>query len=176
MQAYATAAQTPQDCGFRGLAAPAWNRAATTGTRSMATAPADGASCLTGPPTLASVLVDSLDDETLALLARRLTPHLGQPAQATVSSVAYTVASLASELGVSAKTIRCAIARQELRAVKRGARWIISSQAVAEWVSTQDEQQANRRRRESAPKAAGPLLRSVLCEGTHAAAASRRPR
>jgi Helix-turn-helix domain len=40
-----------------------------------------------------------------------------------------TVASLPAELGVSQKTIRCAIARRELPAVKRGSRWIISADA-----------------------------------------------
>jgi excisionase family DNA binding protein len=73
---------------------------------------------------------------------------------------AYTVASLAAELGVSAKAIRCAIARHELQSVKRGSRWIISADAVGEWASAPEAHDATARRRRAAlpptPKAAGP--------------------
>ena len=81
---------------------------------------------------LASSLLGSLTDQDLAVFARRLVPLLWQEGKATraTGNTAYTVASLAAELGVSDKAIRCAIARHELRAVKRGSRWIISSDAV----------------------------------------------
>jgi len=113
---------------------------------------------------LASLLVDSIDDHWLAVLARRLQPHLRDFEQTDSSHVAYTVASLAAELDVSPKTLRAAIARRELRAIKRGARWIISAEAVSEWASApQAERATSRRRRAIVPKAAGPSLRSVLC-------------
>ena len=175
MQAYATAARTPQEGGFGALAASAWNGAAPTRTGSIDTSPANGASSAAGSTALASLLIGSLDDDALALLARRLRPHLDRPERATVSAVAYTVPSLAKELGVSPKTIRCAIARGELRAVKRGARWIISAQSVGEWATTQQRQRTTTRRcQSSAPRAAGPSLRSVFCGAPQGAAGSTR--
>lgn len=118
---------------------------------------------------LASSLLGSMTDQDLAVLAGRLVPLLWQEGKATqaTGNTAYTVASLAAELGVSDKAIRCAIARHELRAVKRGSRWIISSDAVKEWATAPEEHNASARRRAvslpPAPKAAGPSLRSVLC-------------
>jgi excisionase family DNA binding protein len=115
---------------------------------------------------LASLILDGLDEDGLAALARRLLPHLDRSAssQPTPGHAAYTVASLAEEVGVSQKAIRCAIARRELQAVKRGARWMISAAAVQAWATA-----SNTRRRTScnparpAPKAAGPSLRSIFC-------------
>jgi excisionase family DNA binding protein len=117
---------------------------------------------------LASILVASLDDHTVAALACRLAPHLNGSTEAALGSscTAYTVASLASELGVSPKTIRCAIARRELRAVKRGSRWIISAEAVNEWATAPTSgRSTTHTRRPLAPAAAGPSLRSVLIDG-----------
>jgi excisionase family DNA binding protein len=122
---------------------------------------------------LASLILDGLDDHGLAALARRLLPHLRQPAEPEERShVAYTVASLASELGVSQKAVRCAIARRELAAVKRGSRWIISADAVHAWATPSDQRhRANCVRGKTAPKAAGPSLRAVLCEAVGGAGA-----
>jgi excisionase family DNA binding protein len=123
---------------------------------------------------LAALLLEGLSDRDLAVFARRLLPHLqdGRLDHAPAHS-AYTVASLAAELGVSAKAIRCAIARHELQAVKRGSRWIISADAVGEWASAPEAHDATPRRRRAAlppaPKAAGPSLRSVLCGESRAA-------
>ena len=123
---------------------------------------------------LASLLLEGLSDQDLAVFARRLLPHLrdGRLDHARAHS-AYTVASLAAELGVSAKAIRCAIARHELQAVKRGSRWIISADAVSEWANAPEERDATSHRRRPAlppaPKAAGPSLRSVLFGEPHAA-------
>jgi excisionase family DNA binding protein len=128
----------------------------------------------TAAQTLASLLLEGLGDQDLAVLARRLMPHMveGHLDHARAHS-AYTVASLAAELGVSAKAVRCAIARHELRAVKRGSRWIISADAVGEWATAPQSQHATARRRPAplppAPKAAGPSLRSVLCGESRAA-------
>ena len=115
---------------------------------------------------LAALILDSLDDNGLAVLARRLVPHLRPSAEAEERGhIAYTVASLAIELGVSQKAIRCAIARRELSAVKRGARWIISADAVRAWAAASDERRrASYSRGAAAPKAAGPSLRAVFCE------------
>jgi len=124
--------------------------------------------------TLATLLLEGLTEQDLAVFARRLLPHLeeGQLGRAGGHS-AYTVASLAAELGVSAKAVRCAIARHELQAVKRGSRWIISADAVSEWATAAEARHATGRRRSAplpaAPRAAGPSLRSVLCGDSPAA-------
>lgn len=129
---------------------------------------------VTAAQALASLLLEALSDHDLAVFARRLLPHLheGRPGR-TRAHCAYTVASLAAELGVSDKAIRCAITRQELRAVKRGSRWIISADAVDEWTTAPDVHPARARRRPAplpaAPKAAGPSLRLILCGESQAA-------
>lgn len=163
MEAYARAELTSRESEFRLAAAPPPGQAKLVPLNGGSTA---GLASATGPAALASLILGALDDGGLAILARRLLPHLIEPeAAGTVPTrSAYTVASLAAELGVSQKTIRCAITRRELSAVKRGARWIISADAVQEWATASD----TRRGRgcspgSSLPKAAGPSLRSVLC-------------
>lgn len=101
------------------------------------------------------------------MLARRLGPHLGGLEDRNQQGhIAYTVHSLAAELGISPKAIRCAIARGELGAVKRGSRWIISADAVADWATASEPRRVRSRGcRAWAAKAAGPSLRSVLCGG-----------
>lgn len=123
---------------------------------------------------LASLLLEGLSDRDLADFARRLLPHLHEgQLESGRAHPAYTVASLAAELGVSAKAVRCAITRRELHAVKRGSRWIISADAVSQWASAPEAHRANARRRPAprfpAPKAAGPSLRSILCGESRAA-------
>ena len=105
--------------------------------------------------TLATLLLESLTERDLAVFARRLLPHLeeGQLDRAGGHS-AYTVASLGAELGVSAKAVRCAITRQELRAVKRGSRWIMPAHAVSEWATAAEAHHATGRQR-PAPLPAG---------------------
>jgi len=110
-----------------------------------------------------------MDEGVLLALARRLTPHLEQQHEpvASFGHLAYTVASLAADLGVSCKTIRCAITRGELRAVKRGARWIIPAEAVLEWTGTPEPQPTRKGRCHTrASKAAGPSLRAAFCGTT----------
>lgn len=76
-------------------------------------------------------LLDQLDADDLERLAERLAPLLaGRQQQATA---AYTTSSLAAELRRSERSIRAAIGRGELAAVKRGRGWLISAQAVADW-------------------------------------------
>ncbi len=79
---------------------------------------------------------------------------------------AFTVQTLAAELGLSAKAIRAAIGRGELQAVKRGRGYVISAEAVAAW-TTPAAAPARRRqtpRKLPAPAAAGPSLRAVFSE------------
>jgi len=156
MQAYASAASIPRAPEFRLTPASTVAQDVAVDVRGEMAAAGEGIALL------ASLILDGLDDRGLAVLARRLLPHLREPAAsgATPSRVAYTVSSLAADLGVSQKTIRCAIARGELGAVKRGSRWIISEDAVHAWATESD-----RRRRTggscapAAPTAAGPSLR-----------------
>lgn len=115
---------------------------------------------------LATLLLDGLDEHDLELLAKRLAPHLVRlyERNPVAPHIAYTVQSLAAELGVSQKAIRCAIARGELHGVKRGSRWIIPAEAVNEWATTPKHRRTKAQRcSPRAPKAAGPSLRSVLC-------------
>lgn len=116
---------------------------------------------------VAALLLEGLDDEAAAALASQLAPHILRQtsSEAAVPHVAYTVASLAEELAVSPKAIRCAITRGELRGVKRGSRWIISAAAVEEWARASKSHRTEARwRGRGAPKAAGPSLRAVLCD------------
>ena len=151
MQAYPRAALSPLTA-----ASPVSSVASRTKAGDLASASTSAARPLdvvTAAQTLASLLLGGLTDQDLAVFAGRLLPHLqeGQLDRAQTHS-AYTVASLAAELGVSDKAVRCAIARHELRAVKRGSRWIISADAVSEWATAPE---AARRR------PAGALLRSL---------------
>jgi excisionase family DNA binding protein len=115
---------------------------------------------------LAGVLLDGLDDDAARALAKRLAPHLRGLEDVNPAHAAYTVHSLAAALGVSQKAIRCAISRGELYAVKRGSRWIISADAVADWATARERRRTRPHGRPArAPKAAGPSLRSTLCGG-----------
>lgn len=165
MQAYATAELASADPAFTD------EQARSTGNEAQANQFA--ADAKVGPEqsassALAALLLDGLNEDALGWLAKRLLPHLRRldNSKDRVRHIAYTVDSLAAEVGVSQKSIRCAIARGELSGVKRGSRWIISADAVREWASSSKP----RRRRGStrpqrAPKTAGLSLHSVLCEG-----------
>jgi excisionase family DNA binding protein len=163
MQAYASAQLAPPESESLDASVPSIKHASSIEAGAAAAAQLNSG---TSPiAALTSLLLDGLSDRDLGVLARRLLPHLSQPADDDrLARAAYTVASLAAELGISQKAIRCAIARHELVAVKRGARWLISADAVREWV-TPGEQHAKRRgaRLAGSPRAAGPSLRSVLC-------------
>ena len=166
MQAYASAQLAPLDAESLYSEVPPirLNRGATRD-GGMAAQPAGGSNPIA---ILASVILDGLSEHDLDMLARRLLLRLRlstEPAEDGVHA-AYTVASLAAELGVSPKTIRCAIARRELAAVKRGARWLISADAVHEWATPPETSARRRPRCAPAPKGAGPSLRSVLCAAT----------
>ena len=162
MQAYASAELTPLAARFRLAPAKSPAQTAPVPVKAQPTHRLDGVASPSSM--LASLIIDALDDQGLAVLAHRLQPHLTRSAEREVAGrVAYTVPSLATELGVSQKTVRCAIARRELRAVKRGSRWIISSDAVQAWATASDTgRRTSRAVSASAPKSAGPSLRSVF--------------
>ncbi|WP_272474838.1 helix-turn-helix domain-containing protein [Baekduia alba] len=67
------------------------------------------------------------DPEALAALRRLVGAGSGR------GTPAYTVATLAATLGVTERVVRNARSRGELRAVKRGSRWYIATDAVDEW-------------------------------------------
>lgn len=164
MQAYASAQPTPLESqqapvpSIKPASGAAFDGAVFDG---AALAQLDGASPVAA---LVSAIVNGLSDRDLGVLARRLLPHLRQPTELNEAHSAYTVASLAAELGVSQKTIRSAIARRELAAVKRGARWLISAESVRGWATPSETRPRPRRARGAAvPKAAGPSLHAILC-------------
>jgi len=163
MQAYASAQPTPLESESLSTPAPSVKPGSRADFGGEVTAQLNGGASPIAD--VASMILDGLSDRDLGVLARRLLPHLSQPADDDHRArTAYTVASLAAELGISQKAIRCAIARHELVAVKRGARWLISADAVREWVSPAEQRtRRHRTRLAAAPRAAGPSLRSVLC-------------
>jgi excisionase family DNA binding protein len=80
------------------------------------------------PPSAAELLSQiASDPDALAVLRQLVGTGIEQAAPA------YTVATLAETLGVTERVVRNAIARGELRAVKRGARWYIATDAVDAW-------------------------------------------
>jgi excisionase family DNA binding protein len=176
MQAYATAESFPPKPEFAGpLASRQALQDGPTASRAT-TALANVSSTPGTSPTIAALVVEAMDETVLAALARRLTPHLEQQFQPVAGSgdAVYTVASLAAELGVSPKTIRGAISRGELRAVKRGARWIIPVDAVLDWGSRPEARLAKSHRcRPRVPQTAGPSLRAVFCGSTSGARTAR---
>ena len=164
MQAYAKAELAPAEPDFNRRQAHHDAGAAT----KIAAEPRVG-SGRSASSALAGLILGELDEDALGVLAARLAPHLRglDERNPAVARAAYTVPSLAADLGVSRKAVRCAIARGELRAVKRGSRWIIPAAAVNEWATPSTPRRTTGRGcSPRAPKAAGPSLRSVL-RATH---------
>jgi excisionase family DNA binding protein len=87
---------------------------------------------------LAAALVELLAASPTAVSRLRELIESDDSPERTLSPPAYTVASLASTLNISARAIRGAIARGELEAAKRGGRWIISTDAVRAWARADD--------------------------------------
>jgi hypothetical protein len=105
-------------------------------------------------------------------LAPRIESRLNRRADA--EQAVYTPTTLAAEIGRSPRSIRAAIARGELEAVKRGRGWIIGADAVATWARGESSASAAlgrpRRRSRSGP---GPMARA-LARHERAAAAPRK--
>ena len=80
---------------------------------------------------LARALLDELAGDPVALA--RLRELVRMDADPMMSAPAYTPKTLAVELGRSERSIRAAIARGELAAIKRGRGYVISADAVADW-------------------------------------------
>lgn len=110
--------------------------------------------------TLARALLAELDAETLDaladLLAPRLADRLGDHDDAP--RIGYTIASLAADLGVSAKTVRGAVHRGELPAVRRGSRYVIAADAAQAWIAASTDGPAPRRPRARAGQRRGRPL------------------
>lgn len=82
---------------------------------------------------LAQLVLDEIAGNPAALARlRELVRQEAAPAGAP-SSPAFTVRTLAAELDRTEGSIRAAIARGELAAIKRGRGYVISADAVAAW-------------------------------------------
>ena len=83
------------------------------------------------------VLSDSVgQDDELRRELRDALADVGAIDEPGPEPPAYTAESLAAAIGLSPKSIRNAIARGELQAVKRAGRWIIPADAVNAWLET----------------------------------------
>lgn len=108
----------------------------------------------------AEVELDRLAD----VLADRVAARLAGP---RATAAAYTVATLAAELGRSERSIRAEIRNGALAAVKRGRGYVISRDAVVDWAhgetrSMNERARSSRpRRRRSGP---GPMRRALTRE------------
>jgi excisionase family DNA binding protein len=101
------------------------------------------------PPTAGEILEQIASDPSILAELRVLLSM-------NVRSMApgYTVATLAAALGVTERVVRNAISRGELAAVKRGARWLISPQAVDAWARSERDLSRVTRRAGGQPLAA----------------------
>jgi excisionase family DNA binding protein len=102
-------------------------------------------------------IVAALDDQTLDLLAERLSPRLNVDETRGPQRIAYTVATLAGELGLSPRAVRAAVQRGELPAVKRGRGYVITASAVEAWAAPND-----RKSRRGQPSPRTPPGRGVM--------------
>lgn len=105
-------------------------------------------------------LVAQFDGDDLELLAARVAMLLAAREQRP-AVVPYTPATLAAELGRSARSIRAAIARGELEAIKRGRGWVISPQAVAKWTRVRSAERALPMRKLHLSSSGGPVHRAL---------------
>jgi excisionase family DNA binding protein len=107
-------------------------------------------------------LVLALDDDTLDALAELLVPRLRDrlAGDDAPEPIAYTIATLATSVGVSEKVVRGAIHRGELTATRRGSRYLISPAAARQWAGPADP--ATRTSRGLRKPAGGRPLREAL--------------
>lgn len=112
---------------------------------------------------LARALLDELAGDPVALERLRALVGYRDDAVSSVPAPAFTVATLAAELGRTERSIRAAIGRGELEAAKRGRGYVISADAVAEWarapiLRSQAPVQSRNPRRRPGP---GPATRAL---------------
>jgi excisionase family DNA binding protein len=113
---------------------------------------------------LGRALLDQLGPEDLADLAERLEPLLRTAERLPDCPVVYSPATLAVELGRSERSIRAAIARGELQAVKRGRGYVISAEEVANWAKAPARDVRERRHLAPSPSrrtGPGPARRAL---------------
>jgi excisionase family DNA binding protein len=110
---------------------------------------------------LARALLDELAGDPAAVeRLRELVAPV--PPDPSPGAVAYTPRTLAAELGRSERSIRAAIARGELQAVKRGRGWVIGADAVAAWAHAESSAPARRPRHRGRPRTGpGPMARAL---------------
>jgi excisionase family DNA binding protein len=109
-------------------------------------------------------LIDALSEEAMQLLLRRLEAIAGGAKVAERSRTAYTVKSLAAELGLSPRAVRGAIARGELRAVRAGRSFIIGIAAVEAWTKPPPRNKAVDGRPAHGQPASGGVMTTALAE------------
>jgi excisionase family DNA binding protein len=111
---------------------------------------------------LARALLDELADDPVALARLRELVGVAAPDR-DHGAAAYTSRTLAAELGRTERSIRAAIARGELRAVKRGRGYLIAADAIADWSRASDRGAPIGRssQRRCSPSGAGPMRRAL---------------
>ncbi len=102
-----------------------------------------------------------LTDDALEAIAQRVAALLAEENPARPEPAAFTIAGLAAELGVSPKTIRGAIHRGELAAVRRGAGYLIAADAVRGWATPSPSKPTRRAGRAPARGGQGPLAAAL---------------
>lgn len=112
---------------------------------------------------LAQLVLDEIAANPAALARlRELVGEVASPDGSTPVAAAYTVATLAAEVGRTERSIRAAIARGELQAVRRGRGYVIGADAVAAWTQGKRKLSTSARPRRSRPGRRSGLTRDQL--------------
>jgi excisionase family DNA binding protein len=112
---------------------------------------------------LLRALVDELASDPVAVEQLRTLLGVDADQRGATPTPAFTVRSLATEIGRSERSVRDAIARDELNAVKRGRGYLITAAAVEAW-ATPAQVRAARSKRLSMPRdhrRGGPMRRAL---------------
>ena len=114
---------------------------------------------------LAQLVLDEIAANPAALARlRELVGSTSSKDDVDRSAAAYTVATLAVEVGRTERSIRAAIARGELEAVKRGRGYVIGADAVATWArgERKDAIATSARPGRSRLRSGGSVMRQAL--------------